>query len=111
MMMKPNKKILKHWDYKSTYNEAQKYKSRGEFKKGSPCAYTSARKHKWLDDYDWFIQKHKQKGYWNYETCRLASKNCVNRSEFHKLFPSAEKVSRKNNWIDDFFPKIKKESA
>ena len=102
MMKKPNKKIYKHWDYKSTYDEAQKYKSRGDFKKGNPSAYTSARKHKWLDDYYWFIQKHKQKGYWNYESCYNEAKKHNSLSEFHKCSPCAYRKALKSGWLNEY---------
>jgi hypothetical protein len=43
-----------YWDdYDNCYNEAKKYTSRTEFKKKSPGACKSARKHKWLNDYTW----------------------------------------------------------
>lgn len=45
------------WNYENCYNEAQKYKSRGEFSKKNESAYNSARKHKWIDDYTWLKDK------------------------------------------------------
>lgn len=41
---------------------------------------------------------------WNYDTCRDAAEHCKNREEFKKSFSRAHIVSRKNGWIDDFFP-------
>jgi len=41
---------------------------------------------------------------WTYETCREAAETCKNREEFKKNFSRAHNVSRKNGWIDEFFP-------
>lgn len=41
------------WNYESCYEEARRFKTRGEFARLSGSAYKSARKHKWLDDYTW----------------------------------------------------------
>lgn len=41
------------WNYESCYEEARKFKTRGEFARLSGSAYNKARKHKWLDDYIW----------------------------------------------------------
>ena len=41
------------WTYETCYEEAKKYKSRGDFSK-SKSAYTIAWRNGWLDDYVWF---------------------------------------------------------
>lgn len=45
-----------YWDkYENCYEEAKKYKTRFEFRKGNGSAYEVARKKGWLDYYDWLI--------------------------------------------------------
>ena len=39
------------WTYDKTKEEANKYKSRSEFKNNNGSAYDAARKHKWLDEF------------------------------------------------------------
>lgn len=41
---------------------------------------------------------------WTYETCREAAESCKNREEYKKKFSRAHNVSRKNGWIEAFFP-------
>ena len=48
---------MKKWNHETCYEEAKKYKSRGQFQDGSNQAYTVARKNGWLDEYDWFIPR------------------------------------------------------
>lgn len=42
---------------------------------------------------------------WNYVSCRKEAKKYKNRGQFQKGNDSAYKVSLKNNWLDEFFPK------
>lgn len=44
----------KKWNYESCYQEALKYKTRGEFSRCGAGAYDIARKNGWLPDYGWF---------------------------------------------------------
>jgi hypothetical protein len=41
------------WTYEACFEEAKKYKSRGEFAKKNGSAYRNALKHKWINDYTW----------------------------------------------------------
>ena len=41
---------------------------------------------------------------WDYETCREAAETCKNREDFKKKFSRANIISRKNGWIEAFFP-------
>ena len=45
------------WNCETCRKEAIKYKSKGEFAKGSKTAYQVARKNGWLGDYTWFNKK------------------------------------------------------
>ena len=44
----------------------------------------------------------KPRGYWNYERCYLAAKECSCKSDFDKNYRQAYKVSLKNGWLFDF---------
>ena len=41
------------WTKEACFEEAKKYKSRGEFAKKNGSAYSNALKHKWINDYIW----------------------------------------------------------
>lgn len=44
----------------------------------------------------------KHRGYWNYERCYIAAKDCSCKSEFDAKYRQAYKVSLKNGWLSDF---------
>lgn len=94
------------WTEENCRLEALKYKTRNTFCVNSSGAYNAARINKWLGD----ICKHmvspcKPPGYWTYDNCKEASTKCKNRNEFYKNFGGGFVVSRKNGWLDIFFPK------
>ena len=92
-----------YWNnYEHCYEEAKKYKSRGEFSNESSTAWSYAKKNGWIDDYIWFKEIVKPNGYWNYEHCYEEAKKYKTRTEFERLSPSASTVARKNSWIDDY---------
>ena len=92
-----------YWNYETCYQEAKKYNSRNEFKKGCESAYNVARKNNWLDNYTWFIKKKKTNGYWyNYENNYNEAKKYNSRIEFIKGCESAYNVALKNNWLDSY---------
>ena len=43
------------WNKESCYEEALKYNTRNEFRKGSSGAYAAALKNEWLDNYTWLV--------------------------------------------------------
>lgn len=91
-----------YWDdYDRCYKEAKQYVSRIEFQNGNKSAYVSARKHSWLDDYDWFKEKAKN-NYWNRETCFKEAKKYKSSTEFARNAVRAYELSRINGWIDDY---------
>lgn len=91
-----------YWNYDTCYEEAKKYKSRGEFALKSSTAYDHARRRQWLDKYSWFVSDAKPAGYWTYETCYDEAKKYKTRSEFSKQSGSAYNVARRNHWLDDY---------
>ena len=98
-------KPIGYWTtYETCYEEAKKYSTRSEFKKGCSRAYNVACKNKWIDDYIWFEEIRKPNGYWNKETCYEESKKYSTRTEFQQGCNRAYKVARKNGWMDELFP-------
>ena len=93
-----------YWNnYENNYNEALKYNSRSEFKKGSSGAYRVACKNGWLDNYNWFEEKCKPNGYWEtYENNYNEAQKYNSRNEFQKGCSSAYKVACKNGWLDNY---------
>ena len=97
--------MIKHngyWDYQNCYNEARKYSTRGEFRKGSQVAYYKALRKKWIDDYTWFAQKKKPNNYYSYERCYEEAKKYKSRGAFAKGNPSAYNNAWRNHWLDDY---------
>ena len=98
-MSKPNG----YWNnYEHCYEEAKKYKSRGEFSDKSPSAWRRAKKNGWIEDYTWFEEKVKPNGYWNYKHCYEEALKYKTRTEFEDNCGGAVSVARKNGWMDDY---------
>lgn len=89
------------WNYKTCYEEALKYKTRGEFKKNSPSAYVRARKQDWLDNYTWFDPP-KTVVKWTEETCYEEALKYDNIKDFRVLSSSAYTISLKHGWCKQY---------
>lgn len=89
-----------YWNYDRCKEEAEKYKTPGEFRKGSKTAYSISCKNNWL--WDWFEETHHRVGYWNEENCRNESKKYKTRHEFLKGNPTAYEKAKENNWLDSY---------
>ena len=91
------------WTKKTCFEEALKYKTRGEFATLSPGAYNVAREKKWLDDYTWFEEINKPSGYWsNYDNCYKAASECKTKIEFVKKYSAGYANARKNGWLEHY---------
>ena len=95
----------KKWNKETCYEEARKYKTKKAFQIGSPGAYDAVLRNKWMNDYDWFEEVIKPRNFWNYNNCREEASKYNRRVDFRKYCKSAYNSSRKNGWIDEFFPK------
>lgn len=96
------KAMKKKWTYEACYEEAKKYKTISDFQKGNPTAQKVARENGWQSDYTWFEIKRKPAGYWDYEHCYNAAKECISRSDFEDKYSTACNIARKNGWINDY---------
>ena len=100
------------WTKRTCYQEAQKYRTRGDFAKISSGAYEVARSNGWLDSYSWFEEVQKPNGYWdNYDNCYEAASRCRNKTEFSNKFNRACVIAKKNGWIKDYTWLNKKRQA
>ena len=95
------KKPNGYWTYDRLEEEAKKYNTRGEFKKGNASAYLIVLKNIWLDDVTKHMTKRdiKPKGYWTYDKVEEEAKKYTLRKEFEKNNQSAYKVAYKNGWL------------
>ena len=97
-----------NWTKENCKTEALKYSTRFEFSKKSKSAYTSALNNGWLDE----ICKHMGdkkivRDYWTKDTCKEEALKYKGRGDFSIKSAYSYKVSRINNWLDEFFPKNK----
>ena len=92
----------KKWTHEACTEEAKKYKSVTEFRRGSNCAYEMSRKYGWLKEFTWLAEGKKPVGHWNYVNCYKEAKKYKSRSEMEKKSPSAYGVAQKNDWLDDY---------
>ena len=99
------KKPNGYWTREICYEEAKKYKSRSEFNENSSTAYAISKKNGWIDDYTWFVRPAPHNKKWNKESCFNEAIKCGSRTEFYHTNGTAYDVSRKNGWLDEFFPK------
>jgi len=86
------------WGRKACYEEAKRFKSRGEFQHKSPSAYQAALSKKWIDDYDWFETVHHAK--WTKEAFLEIARGCASIRELSNCNMGAYIAGRINNWIE-----------
>lgn len=89
------------WSREACFNEAKKYKSRGEFSKYAKGAYNSACKNGWINDYTWFPPSQSAKK-WNRETCYSEAKKYNSITDFRRFSGRAYQVSLINGWFTDY---------
>ena len=103
-MEKTERKPQGYWqNYEHCYEEAKKYHRKVDFQKRCGRAYQVARINGWLDDYDWFEEICKPDGYWDYEHCYNAAKECSTTVEFRKKYKVAYTYSRRMKWHLDYY--------
>lgn len=98
------------WTKETVLEEAKKYKTSSELERNSSGAYYYMRKHSLLDECSWFNKKEPLNEYWTYSRCLEESKKYKSRTEFNRSNYGAYSVASKNNWLDDFFPKLVRKS-
>lgn len=76
------------WNEEHCYEEARKYKTRGEFAKKSPTAYGVSKKHGWINNYNWFVN-----GRTNNKRSKLIRQLTL-EGQFVKEYPSVSEAGR-----------------
>jgi predicted GIY-YIG superfamily endonuclease len=96
------------WTKDKCAAEANKYKTRADFKKGSRGAYSAVQKNGWLDEICSHMEELKKpNGYWTKERCADEAKKFKTRKAFRESSATACVISRRKGWMDEFFPKKK----
>ncbi len=84
-----------------------KFNTKENFKKRNKCAYSAMIRLKCIEELcSHMIKGRELNDYWIKDVCFIKSKECSTRTEFQKKFSQGYKKSLKNNWLDEFFPKI-----
>ena len=86
------------WTRETVFEESRKYKSRGEFQKNSPSAYSVAQQNKWLDEMTWLKPQLKT---WNKENVIKEAAKYPTKAMFLKNSSVAYRVARRNEWMDE----------
>ena len=99
------KKPKGYWKNKENMmQEARKYSTKEEFKKGNLTAFLAAYKYGYIDEMDWLVkQKQHKKKYWTYENIEKEAIKYNTKTEFFKNNQTAYKAALKLGIIDDFF--------
>lgn len=95
-----------YWTYETCFQEAKKYKTKEDFRKGTNRAALVAWNNGWMDDYTWFEPTFR----WTNELCEAEARKFKTKSEFQKGNPGAYIYARKNKLLErfDWFDEIKK---
>ena len=112
-MIRPLAKIK--WTDEAIYEEAKKYSSKEEFRKGCSAAYTIAHKKGIIEKACLhMVSSRKTRHYWTFEQCQNAASKYQSRKDFKKNDSSAYSTAVRNGWIEQIcthmvkpIPKIK----
>ena len=89
------------WTYEACYEEAKRYKTRGEFREKNPYAYGLSLRKKWIDEYYWFapsitgLKNTKEK-------CMKIALGCKTLKEFITKHYSIYQKARENGWDKEY---------
>ena len=91
-----------YWTFEKCKEEALKYRTRYDFKKQSPTAYSKSCKSKWLEDICTHMKEViKPPNYWNFDRCKEEALQYKTRNGFQTQSRSAYKKSVQNKWLDE----------
>ena len=96
------------WTLDKCQNEARKYKTKQEFRKGNAGAYKYASDNGLLKTFDWFKEIRKPNGYWTRERCEKESRKYNSKKDFSKGCPAAHAAAERRGWLNDFSWLVKK---
>ena len=90
------------WPKDRCFDEAKKYKSEDDFRRGSNYAYCKARKQGWLKDYEWLIASDEKKSVWTEEEVYNEAKKCRSQSDFKRKSASAFNMAKRMGWLSNY---------
>lgn len=93
------------WNKETITEEAKKYKTRNEFRKGNQTAYYASINLGLIDGFYWLTSRNRvKKGYWTIkENVINEAKKYNSRLEFQKKCSAGYENARKNNYLDEMF--------
>ena len=98
-MIRPLAKVK--WTDEAVFEEAKKYSSKEEFRKGCSAAYTIAHKKGIIDKACLhMVSSRKTRDYWTLERCHKAASKYQSRKDFKKNDGSAYSTAVRNGWIE-----------
>lgn len=86
------------WTYETCFQEAKKYKTKENFRKGANRAALVAWNNGWMDDYTWLEPAFR----WTRELCEVEARKFKTKTEFQKGSPSAYVYARINGLLNSF---------
>ena len=89
------------WNRETVFEEARKYQTRTEFRKGCRVAYDSALSNGWLSEMDWLEIVYPPNGYWTKERVFEDARKCQTLKEFRQYSIGAYAAARRNGWLDE----------
>jgi len=97
-----------HWNKEECAKVIKTVSSVGELIKKNRSMYNAICHNRWKDELIGHLKGSiKSHGYWTKERCKEAALKSTSRSEFGRSFSQAYILSRKNKWIEEFFPNPK----
>ena len=98
-MTRPLPKVK--WTDEAIFEEAKKYSSKEEFRKGNSSAYSIAYKKGIIDKVCSHMHTlQKKRNYWTFEQCQKAALKYQNKVEFKTYDGSAYSTAVRNGWIE-----------
>ena len=94
-----------YWKIKeNVFNEARKYSTKDEFKKGNSSAFLAAHRYGYIDEMAWLVrQKQHKNGYWTYDNIEKEAVKYETKTDFKNGCYSAYRMALKLGIIEDFF--------
>ena len=89
------------WTFDKVKQEAEKYNTNIEFMRGSPGAYSSAKRHNWLGDITKHMESYVRPIYWTLDKVKQEAEKYNTKKEFRKGSPRAYGIAKLNKWVDD----------
>ncbi len=98
------KKVIKsngYWTKERCIEEAKKYETKTQWRRGNGSSYVAAKKNGWLKEcHVHMIESKKPKGYWTLERCKEEALKYNTRSEWIKNSGTSYVTARTNGWLE-----------